>query len=241
MGTIEMAKIKYTDNLGDLGTLRFEYTPDEMNTDMDVSGGEKAIYVDGNGGEKIILQGENFAYLDGDLLKGRVNKIIFQDENGDKTAVVSGVDFKAKQLDNLLTEGSDLQDFLDKIMGGKDKFSGTDNQDLAWAGKGNDLIKAFGGDDSVNGEGGNDVMIGGAGSDHFFFMHDGKGGNDVVKDFDANGGGDLQDYIAAEFEDVLSIKQVGDDVVLNFGDGNTLTLLDTDKSDIKQDDFHIPI
>jgi Ca2+-binding RTX toxin-like protein len=241
MGTTDMAKIKYTDSLGDLGTLRFQYTPDEMHTDMDASGGEKAVYIDDNGGEKIILKGENFAYLDGDLLKGSVDKIIFQDSEGHTTAMISGVDFKAKQLDNLLTEGFDLHNFLDKAMSGKDLFKGSGNQDLAWAGDGNDRIKAFGGNDSVNGEAGNDIMTGGSGSDHFFFLLDDEGGKDVVTDFDAKGGGDNQDYIAAQFDDVLSIKQVGDDVVLNFGDGNTLTLLDTDKSNISEADFHMPI
>jgi Ca2+-binding RTX toxin-like protein len=236
-----MARIKYTENLGDLGSLRFQYTPDEMHTDMDASGGDKAVYIDANGGEKIILRGQNFAYLDGDLLKGSVSKIIFQDEDGHNTAVVSGVDFKAKQLDNLMTNGSNLFDFLEKIMSGRDTFIGSDNQDFAWAGGGNDRIRAFGGNDSVNGEGGNDVMTGGSGSDHFFFLHDDKGGQDVIKDFDAKGGGDNQDYIATGYDDVLSIKQVGDDVVLNYGDGNTLTLLDTDKSNISEADFHIPI
>lgn len=236
-----MAKIKYTENLGDLGTLRFEYTPDEMNTDMDASGGEKAVYLDGNGGEKIILKGQNFAYLDGDLLKGRVDKIVFQDENGNTTATISGVDFKAKQLDNLLTEGFDLHNFLQKAMGGMDRFKGSENRDLAWAGDGNDKIKAFGGNDSVNGEGGDDIMTGGTGSDFFFFMHDDKGGKDIVTDFDAKGGGDNQDYVEGSIDQVLSIKQVGDDLVLNYGGGNTLTLLDVDKSDFNADDFKFAI
>ena len=236
-----MAKIKYTDFLGDLGNLRFDYTPDQMHTLMDDSGADTAVYLDEDGGEKIVLKGENFAYLDGDLLKGRVDRIIFRDNDGNTTATVSGADFKARQLDNLLTEGSDLKGFLEKVYGGRDKLAGTDNQDLAWAGGGNDLVKAFGGDDSLNGQAGNDVMVGGLGSDHFFFMHEGIGGKDVIKDFDANGGGDSQDYIAADFEAVLSIKQVGDDVVLDFGDGNTLTLLDTQKSNISEADFHIPL
>jgi Ca2+-binding RTX toxin-like protein len=236
-----MAKIKFTDNLGDLGTLRFEYTPDEMVTDMDASGDNKAVYIDGNGGEKIILKGESFAFLDGDLLKGKVDKIVFQDENGNTTATISGADFKAKQLDNLLTEGFDLSNFLQKTMSGFDTFKGSENRDLAWAGGGNDKTKAFGGNDSVNGEAGDDIMTGGAGSDFFFFMHEDKGGKDVVTDFDAKGGGDNQDYVEGSIEDVLSIKQVGDDLVLNYGGGNTLTLLDVDKSDFNADDFKFAI
>ena len=236
-----MAKINYTDFLGDLGTLRFEYTPDEMHTNMDDSGNRKAVYFDDNGGEKIVLKGSNFAYLDGDLLQGSVHKIFFQDEEGHTTAKITGVDFSAKQLDNLLTNGFDLHEFLAKAMKGKDTLNGTENRDLAWAGGGSDKIKAFGGNDSVNGEGGNDVMTGGTGSDFFFFMHEDKGGKDIVTDFDAKGGGDNQDYVEGSIDDVLSIKQVGDDLVLNYGGGNTLTLLDIDKSDFNEDDFKFAI
>lgn len=238
-----MAKIKTTEALGDLGSLRWDYTPSEMTTDMDLSGDNKAVYVDGDGGEKIILKGESFAYLDGDLLQGTVHKITFKDAEGHTTTVTSGVDFKAKQLDNLLTDddSSNLYSFLTKMFSGKDTVEGTANDDFGWGGKGNDVIKTFGGNDSVNGEGGNDIMTGGGGRDYFFFMHEGKGGKDVITDFDAKGGGDNQDYIATGFDDVLSIKQIGDDVVLDYGDGNTLTLLDTDKHDIGKADFDIPI
>ena len=111
----------------------------------------------------------------------------------------------------------------------------------SWAAGGNDKIKAFGGDDSLNGEAGDDRMTGGGGSDFFFFMHEGKGGKDIVTDFDAKGGGDNQDYVEGSIEDVLSIKQVGDDLVLNYGGGNTLTLLDIDKSDFSADDFKFAV
>ncbi|CAN7440233.1 hypothetical protein [Rhizobium sp. LjRoot254] len=236
-----MAKIKHTDFLGDLGSLYWDYTPDDMHTLMDESGANKAVYFDTDGGEKIILKGEGFAYLDGKLLTGSVDTIIFKDENGNTTSRVSGADFKAKQLDNLLSEGSNLSQFLEKVYGGKDNFTGSANDDFVWAGKGNDRLNGLAGNDSINGELGNDRMTGGAGRDYFFFLHDDKGGQDVIKDFDAKGGGDNQDYIATGYDDVLSIKQVGDDVVLNYGDGNTLTLLDTHKSDITAADFDIPI
>lgn len=238
-----MAKIKINDALGELGSLRFDYTPSQMYADTELSGNNKAVYFDDDGGEQIILKGRNFASLDGDLLKGTVEKIIFKDAEGHTTAVTSGVDFKAKHIDNLLTDddSSNLYYFLNKMFGGKDVYTGSENGDFAWAGKGNDVIKAMGGNDSVNGEGGNDIMTGGSGSDHFFFMHEGKGGTDIITDFDAKGGVGNQDFIATDFEDVLSIKQVGDDLVLDYGDGDTLTLLDIDKSDFNKNDFHVPI
>lgn len=232
-----MAKVKYTDFLGDNGSLMFGYTPDQMHTVMDQSGDNKAVYLDESGGGKVILKGENFAYLDGDLLMGSVDKITFKDEDGNTTAVVSGVDFKAKQLDNLLTEGFNLTNFLDKIYSGKDTFTGTGNDDVFSTGNGNDRINGLGGDDSLNGQMGNDRMTGGGGSDFFIFIIEDGGGKDVVTDFDARGGGEKQDYIGGSIDDVLSIKQVGDDLVLNYGGGNTLTLLGVDKSDLSGADF----
>lgn len=232
-----MAKIRITDGLGDLGSLRWAYTPDEMHTLMEESGNRKALYLDEGGGGTIMLKGTGFAFLDGDLLEGRVGKIIFLDGESNVTARVSGADFKAAKLDDMLTEGSNLYEFLETIHRGKDRFTGSQNDDFAWAGKGDDDIDARGGGDSINGELGDDTMTGGAGSDYFFFMQDDKGGTDVITDFDARGGGENQDYIAGGIDEVLSIKQVGDDLVLDYGGGNTLTLLDVDKSDFNGDDF----
>lgn len=232
-----MAKIRITEALGDLGSLRWDYTPDEMHTVMEESGNRKALYLDEAGGGTIMLKGSGFAFLDGDLLEGSVSKIIFRDAESNVTAKVSGADFKAAKLDDMLTEGTNLQDFLNAVYRGKDSFTGSDNRDFAWGGKGDDTIDGRGGNDSINGEGGDDRMTGGAGSDVFFFMQAGKGGTDVITDFDAKGGGDKQDYIAGSIDDVVSIKQVGDDLVLDYGGGNTLTLLGVDKSDVNGDDF----
>lgn len=232
-----MANIKFTDFLGDFDTLKDDYTPNQMHTVMEDSSNKLAVYYDEDGGQTITLKGSGFTFLDGDLLKGNVEKIVFRDNDGNTTTTISGADFKAKQLDDLLTDGFDLTNFLAKAYGGKDRVTGTDHRDLAWGGNGDDRIFALDGNDTVNGEGGDDKMTGGGGSDVFFFMYDGKGGKDVVTDFDATGGDENQDYIEGDFEAVLSIKQVGDDLVLDYGDGNTLTLLDVDKSDFGKADF----
>ena len=237
-----MAKINLKEALGDLGSLRFSYVPDQMFTDMEKSGNEKAVYFDDFNGTSLVLKGKNFAYLDGELLKGTVESIVFKDEKGNTTATVDGLDLKAKVMHGLATADGDqnLYEFLKKAFSGDDEFTGTKNQDFAWADGGKDVIKALGGADSINGMGGNDVMTGGGASDHFFFLHEGKGGKDVITDFDATGAGQDQDYIAANFDDVLSIKQDGDDVVIDFGFGDTLTLLDMEKNLINEGDFHIP-
>lgn len=238
-----MAKIKYTEALGDLGSLRFSYMPDAIYTNMEKSTDTKYVYEDEFNGTSLSLKGVNFASLDGALLKGRVESVVFRNAEGDVTATIDGLDLGAKGLHKMLTQDDafNIYDFLEKVMSGDDQFTGTAIRDFAWAGGGDDVIKGRGGDDSINGMGGHDTMTGGAGSDHFFFLQDGKGGRDTITDFDASGGGSNQDYIAADYDDVLSITQKGDDVVIDFGFGDKLYLLDTDRNDVGKADFHIPL
>jgi hypothetical protein len=64
-------------------------------------------------------------------------------------------------------------------------------------------------------------------------------GKDVVIDFDSKGGGDLQDFIWTNSE-VKSITKDGDDTVVNFGSGHTLTLQDVNFHSVTVDDFGAP-
>lgn len=236
-----MAKIRHTLALEDFGNPLIAYSTENIHTIMDESGGKTATFIDDSGGERIVLKGSGFAYLDGDLVLGRVEKVIFQTEGGTPTIVVKGLDISAQKLGDLIVDGTDLSAFLAKIYSGRDQFLGTELQNLMNGGAGKDLLMGFGGDDHLNGQGGNDRMTGGSGADHFYFLiNDEPGGKDVITDFDAKGGGGNQDYIGADFEDVVSIKQHGQDVVIDFGGGDTLTLLDVKKAHISEADFNIP-
>lgn len=95
-------------------------------------------------------------------------------------------------------------------------------------------------DDIFVGSGGNDTFTGGKGDDQFVFGS--IFGKSKITDFDDKGGDDLIvfDYVPGfdDFSDVKGLmKQKGDDVVLNFGDGNSLTFLDIQKKELKPDDF----
>ncbi|UOM33500.1 calcium-binding protein [Acuticoccus sp. I52.16.1] len=95
-------------------------------------------------------------------------------------------------------------------------------------GAGDDQIFGGNGDDTIDGGAGNDTLFGNDGADIFVFAE----GADEITDF--QDGIDLID--AAGFEDAL-IAQVGDDVVIDFGLGNTLTLKDQLVDDIGAGDF----
>ena len=101
-------------------------------------------------------------------------------------------------------------------------------------GKGQDRLFGQGGNDTLYGGAGNDQLTGGVGSDTFAFSNgDGK---DVVTDFDAIGGAGNQDFIGASFEDV-KVRGHGKDTILDFGGGDTLTLLHVRPGDINASDF----
>ncbi len=60
---------------------------------------------------------------------------------------------------------------------------------------GDDLLDGRGGDDLLDGGTGSDVLIGGAGSDTFLFTA-ADSGTDIIKDFQAEAGGDILDFSA---------------------------------------------
>lgn len=109
--------------------------------------------------------------------------------------------------------------------------------DLLSGGKGNDILYGGDGADILDGGAGNDIMAGGAGHDIFVF--NGGGGNDVILDFTA--GEDLLQISkhinglnVTSPDDLASrITQVGGNVVVDLGHGDTLTLVNVDAHDIQ--------
>ena len=106
---------------------------------------------------------------------------------------------------------------------------------------GNDILVGGNDADILNGGGGNDILTGGAGDDLFVFT---DGGNDdTVTDFTV--GAATDDTIdltgtsaVSDFEDVQSIaSQVGNHTVIDFGGGDSITLLGINVGDLHQDDF----
>jgi hypothetical protein len=105
---------------------------------------------------------------------------------------------------------------------------------------GNDYLEGFGGNDRLNGGGGNDFLAGGTGDDRFIFAA--GFGADVITDFMAGGSEDKIDVTAfssiRSFGDVLALAtQSGADTVINFSNGDTLTLQGVVKGNLTGDDF----
>ena len=125
---------------------------------------------------------------------------------------------------------------------GDDMITGDDNTNVLLGDLGNDIIIGGGGRDNIQGGGGNDILIGGTGTDGLR----GNAGNDVfvfsqgdqvdnILDFDDAGNDqiDLTDFGFSNISEVQGLlQQTGNDVRLNFGDGDVLILRGTDLDDI---------
>ncbi|MCV3769065.1 calcium-binding protein [Rhizobium sp. TRM95796] len=142
---------------------------------------------------------------------------------------------------------------------GKDRVFGGDGDDTVRGGSGPDFLSGGAGRDKLWGNTGNDTLNGGSGKDRLV----GGGGDDTLQGDSTNGGKyadvfvfhkDSGKDVVVDFDvdrDVLQISkglnkinsaadvikkstQVGDDVVINLGEGNKITLKDVKLSDLKQ-------
>ena len=128
----------------------------------------------------------------------------------------------------------------DNLYGGADNdhlFGGSDN-DVLRGGTGDDTVLGEGGFDTISGGAGNDSLTGGGNWDVFEFNDD--FGNDTITDFDfANAFEhiDLSEVSGfSSFAD-LSITASGPNVLIDFGQGNTLTLLGVSAASLTADEF----
>lgn len=122
--------------------------------------------------------------------------------------------------------------------GGNDELEGDDGNDRLDGGAGHDELEGGNGNDTLIGGAGNDELDGGDGNDLFVF----NAGRDAVEDF--NVGEDKIKLDASlgidSFSELMSKASTvddGDDVLFNFGNGNTLLLDDTRLDALKADHF----
>jgi beta-glucanase (GH16 family) len=130
----------------------------------------------------------------------------------------------------------------DWVVGGQgsDRLFGDDGSDLVYGNLGDDYLDGGAGDDGVVGGQGNDVLFGGAGNDYLtgdrgadtltggsgadVFHTFSQAGMDRVLDFSASEG----DRVKVEPGETYVVSQVGDDVVIDYGSGNAMTLVHVD-------------
>ncbi len=129
----------------------------------------------------------------------------------------------------------------DNIEGGagNDVIEGGRGDDNINGGAGNDLVCAGSGDDIINGGTGNDRLEGGSGEDIFVFEM--GTGQDTVLDFDSGRDElDLTDFGFASFADVeAAAEEDGDDLVIDLGNGDSVTLVGVSEAELSQDDVAI--
>ncbi|GHF12293.1 hypothetical protein GCM10017044_02780 [Kordiimonas sediminis] len=127
----------------------------------------------------------------------------------------------------------------DRIFGGNgfDTIDGGHDNDILYNGEGDDTVYGGSGDDQLWAGAGDDMLFGGTGRDTFSIIS--KSGNDVIGDFNID-----QDILDLRFSGLINLNavkaassQVGDDLLINLGDGNSIKLLDISASDL--DDMQI--
>ena len=134
---------------------------------------------------------------------------------------------------------------------GNDSFTGTDGADSLNGNGGNDTLNGGLGNDTINGGSGNDTLTGGDGND----IMDGGLGDDVLVFSSGDGADTIQNFVAGAgtvdhidltgfnsataHAAIAGATQVGANTVLNFGNGDTLTLISVTAANLHADDFFV--
>lgn len=231
-----MAKVKYTNRLGPYGELSDLYT-DLFHIDITETTKTKAVCEDTGTGNKLILLGSKFTYDEFGMTGGTITSIVFETENEKRIAVVNHGRWDPQ--DFITAYGTDGFDgMVAFVLRGKDTMIGSKLGDLLAGETAADKILGGKGRDLIYGEEGNDRLTGGPGSDTFFFQP--GSGKDVITDFDAVGGelNELkQDYLNLPFDTEYTETPKGKNLFLDFGDGDTLTLLGVKAKDFGDEDI----
>ena len=213
----------------------------------------------GEGGDDTILGEGGFDLLDGgdgndSLDGGNQADNLFGRDGNDTLLGGQGLDRLFGGNDDDLAYGGTGNDGLfgdfgnDTLYGedGNDRFFGASGNDLIYGGADNDTINGGSGFDTIHGGTGDDIMFGRFNADRFVF-EDGHG-NDTIGDFNA-----LNNFERIDFSGLSTINsladlnlgsatlgaatQVGGDVVIDTGSGNSITLTGVSLADLDGFDF----
>jgi Ca2+-binding RTX toxin-like protein len=215
-----------------------------------ISGDYNAVQ-DGDGALTLINRGDlkGFVSLGGgddtlDTRKGRIEGALTGGDGNDKF-LVSRDHFEIREYDGggqdevVSTASFRLDQWIEKLTlaGQKDvNASGNDQSNTLNGNKGDNHLSGKAGVDYLNGSRGNDLLTGGADADVFLFNR--TDGKDVINDF-ADGIDRL--YIEGVFNqetfDELEIRQAKDDVIVDFGGGNSIRIENLEKANFTFDDI----
>lgn len=161
-------------------------------------------------------------------------------DGGSNSDTVNGGDGNDSVLGNSGNDRLNGNKGNDTIDGGtgNDRIDGGFDQDIIYGGAGNDTLLGNSGIDDLYGGAGDDSLIGGGGTEDYFYFETG-GGNDTIADFEG-----AEEFIILSqsqldvIEDVIAqAVQVGNDAVLFFDAGDSITLEGWDIADIQESFF----
>lgn len=186
-------------------------------------------------GASVEIHGSGFKYSHGEATAGIISSATIRDEDGHLLLRVKHAHIEASQVFSDLDKYG-VNSFYWTFAAGNDHVIGSKKGDELGGDYGDDVVEGKGGDDILTGYTGKDVLIGGAGNDTFLFTK--TWSIDVIRDFEDSGKD--QDVIRLQYKsmwDTVDKYQDGNDVVLDFGDGDKLIIKDAHQADITQADF----
>jgi hypothetical protein len=220
-----MAKVTYGVPINEDVDVSFYYG--NVTFDDKDSSSKKLVYVDQDSGAEIIFKGKGLDVDKHGLVdKGQVKEVDLVDGQGKPLVTlhfqahdkITGQGLHDAYVTGYEGQAGVLGEF-EYIFKNNDRINGS---------KGGDYIVGWGGNDTIDGKAGNDFIAGFTGKDHItggtgddVFMFGPGYGKDVVDDFDAHG---EKDQIWAITDD-YKVRKDGNDTVIDFGHGDTLTLL----------------
>ena len=212
--------------------------------DQILGGDQNDTLFGGSGNDQLIGQrGADFLYggLGDDLvLGGNRNDRLFGEAGNDRVFGGNDQDIVDGGAGRDIVRGGNGDDMLYGGAGRDVMFGGT-GRDTLEGGADDDFLAGRGGFDILNGGAGNDTLEGGVQADQFVF-EDGFG-LDTITDFAALNNAErihLTDVSAiTDFSDLINnhMSQVGADVVIDDGLGNTITILGVNLADLDAADF----
>lgn len=190
------------ENLVLTGIADIDATGNSLNNLLTGNDGDNVL--DGKAGADVMAggKGDDTYHVD------NAGDVVIELDHGGTDTVFSSVDFDASVIANVFIENIHL--------------TGSDDID-AHGNMADNALVGNAGDNFIAGMGGDDMLTGGAGADTFFF--DNKDGTYTITDFSASED-DMISYDGAHMSDPV-ITQVGADVHIQFGSGETVVVLNT--------------
>lgn len=202
-----------------------------------MQGGDGNDTLDGKGNNDTLDGGIG----DDQLLGGAGNDVLDGGDNNDMLDGGAGADtLRGGFGDDAMAGGGGN----DRLFGndGDDQMNGDAGNDQLFGAIGNDTVDGGAGNDTLNGGDGDDVLTDASGKDRFEFNI--TGDNDTIIGFTPGvGAGDVIRLLGFgkafdTFAEVLAAaSDVGGDTVIDFGNGDTITIVGVTMAQLAADDF----